>query len=65
MHRKKLIKLLQRYLGMNPKELRCENWNDMQQQLADEILNLRSAGIENLKHEIRMLDAQLQEAMQG
>jgi len=38
MKRKKLIKILQTYVGMQPKDVGCNNWNEMQQQLADDIL---------------------------
>lgn len=40
MNRQELIKLLQQYLGMNPRDKGCSNWNEMQQKLADEIMIL-------------------------
>lgn len=38
MERRKLIQLIQGYIGMTPKDKGCNNWNEMQQKMADEIL---------------------------
>lgn len=39
-NRQDLIKLFQNYVGMYPKDVNCQNWNEMQQKLADEVLKL-------------------------
>lgn len=41
MERQRLIKLLQSYIGKQPRDVGCLSWNDMQQQLADKILKLK------------------------
>ena len=41
MKRKDLIKLIQGYIGMTPKDKGCINWSEMQEKMADEILLLQ------------------------
>ena len=40
MVREKLIPILQKYIGMQPKDRGCTDWNEMQEQLANEIMEL-------------------------
>jgi hypothetical protein len=40
MNRAKLLKLIQGYIGMKPKDVGCDNWNKMQEKMADEIMRL-------------------------
>jgi hypothetical protein len=40
MIREQLIPIIQRYIGMTPKDCSCTNWNEMQEKMANEIMEL-------------------------
>jgi len=40
MEREYLLKLIQKYIGMTPVDCGCKNWDEMQNKMADEIIEL-------------------------
>lgn len=40
MNKKKILKVAQNFIGMTPNDLGCENWSEMQEKFADELVQL-------------------------
>lgn len=40
MKREELLPIIQKYIGMTPKDRGCTNWNEMQEKMANEIMEL-------------------------
>ncbi len=40
MKREQLLPIIQRYIGMTPQDRGCTNWNEMQEKMANEIMEL-------------------------